>query len=276
MNIPILMRDVPRSSCDYFEPSNEYAFFGAEDRFEIFGETARALLNRLLHSLSLNRGDVISILTTSDELYVSTCVSVTAFNYAGISRQIEEATKVVIVIHEFGYAYPNIDLLANKLAERSITLIEDCAHVIGLAIDNGLSVGSYGDFSIFSLPKISAMRSGGLLRAKANSLLSCFESSPGIKECFLKEVLYWQDVNAKRLDRYNLLNSLLGRDRILTPSSCFVPFFVYVTKAVSHSTIEIQNVEFGATLRTDIVLVPVNPLVDLHEYEELSIQLNGV
>ncbi len=119
----------------------------------IFAHKARCLLSDLLASLDLNRDDVISILTTSNEIYVSTCVSVTAFNHASISRQIAKNTKVAIIIHEYGYLLPNFIEVLKTLKSKNIIIIEDCAHVM-TDTTTQIQIGHLGDYSLYSLPKI--------------------------------------------------------------------------------------------------------------------------
>src|ERR1700733_3274195 len=59
-------------------------------RHEYWGPAGRWLLGSWLGRLGLDRSDVITILTTSQEQYVSICVSVTAFNHAAVARVVTD------------------------------------------------------------------------------------------------------------------------------------------------------------------------------------------
>src|SRR5262249_42281021 len=117
------------------------------------GPRGRWLFSAVLASLNLSRTDEVAILTTTGDTYVSICVSVPAFNFCRISRVVTEATKVVVVIHEFGYAFPDIAARTEEWRARGLIVIEDCAHVVGLPVGGPL-VGSFGDYAFFSLSKI--------------------------------------------------------------------------------------------------------------------------
>src|SRR5262249_26289220 len=134
--------------------------FGGAPALSYLGPRARWLYNAVLASLDLKRTDEIAILTTTQDVYVSICVSVPAFNYCRIARTVTEATKVVVIIHEFGYAFPDLAARVSEWRARGITIIEDCAHVVGLALDGGF-VGSFGDYALFSLSKILPTPVGG-------------------------------------------------------------------------------------------------------------------
>lgn len=275
MRLPIMMRDVGGGQCGDLIACSSRPYAGAEEHFEIYGSSGRSLLAGLLGRLGLCRADVISILTTSDDQYVSTCVSVTAFNYASISRRIEPATRVVLLVHEFGYAHPQLERLACELAERNIVLIEDCAHVRGLTLPCGRSVGSFGDYALFSLPKVSPVSAGGLLRTKNKVILNDWEDDKFFRLQDSQLIPYWRSINLKRMERYEVLRDMLGEDRMKPPSPIFCPFFAYVSK---HSLAfeMVQGVEFGATLREDVALIPINPLVGLDVYLKISDALMGV
>lgn len=274
MQLPIMMRDVKTAHNGGLIACPSPPYIGAEEHFEIYGCSGRSLLAGLLRRLGLCRSDVITILTTSDDQYISTCVSVTAFNFASISRCIESKTKVVLLIHEFGYVHPQLERLASELAAKNIVLIEDCAHVRGLTLPCGRSVGSFGDYALFSLPKVSPMSTGGLLRTKNKYILDGWEDDEFIRSQHNQVIPYWRSINLKRMERYELLRDMLGEDRFIPPSQIFCPFFAYVSKH-SLSLDAIQGVEFGSTLREDVVLIPINPLVELGVYRMLSHALLG-
>lgn len=243
---------------------------------EYYGPNGKWLLDGVLRHLNISREDEIAILTTSDERYVSTCVSITCFNYAKISRVVGPNTKVVIVIHEFGYVYPDIKNYVCNLKERGIVVIEDCAHIIGCDI-NGKKIGSFGDYALFSLPKISPARAGGLLRTTKNIKLPVLNSNLsqltniGIAgaEKYLPKYKFF---NKGRIERAELLKSQVNDlCNIFEPSHPAVPYFLgIVTSEKSKIETSLPWIEFGATLRNDLVYIPTNPLASINLFELIT------
>lgn len=272
--LPIYMKEVKSLLLDELTRTKETPFVGAESHHEYFGPTGRWLLNELLSNFNLSRSDVISIFTTTNDTYLSSCVTLTAFNHCTISRTLTKNTKVAIIVHEFGYVHPEFQAFCEKLKEQGIVIIEDCAHVLGLTIDNNLSVGSVGDYSIYSLPKVLPVNAGGLLRSRIPILSKgiesiCCTSSNDIKKEYLSALPLWQSINQRRHTKHQVLKSICGEDSIIIPANQFVPYFTYLKKpeVIKHFS---NMVEFGASLRKDIALVPTNPFVPDVVFESLA------
>jgi perosamine synthetase len=81
-------------------------------------------------------------------------------------EKLSPKTKAICVVHYAGYP---VDIVAfRKLAdEYHIPLIEDCAHALGAKVE-GKSVGSFGDYAIFSFQAIKHITTidGGVLVVK--------------------------------------------------------------------------------------------------------------
>ena len=240
-----------------------------------FGPSGRWLLDVALGSLGLERSDEITILTTSGETYVSTCVSVTAFNHCRIGRAPTASTRAIILIHEFGYV---CDDVVRKIAEwqgRGITVIEDCAHVAGLDVE-GAPIGSFGDFALFSLPKIVPAPSGGLLRTRRRLSLPGMTddmeeaTARGLQaaERYLGKVA---GLNARRLENAAAIaKHLPSGARAFVPSSVAIPWvFGVLTKRRDAIRAAIPDVTWGATLRSDLLYVPTNPMIYAAAYRDL-------
>lgn len=116
----------------------------------------------ILSSLDLNPDDEIYVTTTFEKPNVSSCVTCTIFNFCKPSRVLTSKTKAILVVHEFGVPHARLDDLATIAKQKSIPLIEDCAHTIDSRF-NGEMVGRIGDYAICSLPKIFPVQQGGLL-----------------------------------------------------------------------------------------------------------------
>jgi hypothetical protein len=243
-------------------------------RHEYWGPTGRWLIGAWLDHLNLDRSDVVTILTTSQERYVSICVSVTAFNYAAVSRVITERTRAIIAIHEFGYVDEMFPGLCEKWQENGISVLEDCAFAVGIKVGSA-NVGDYGDAALFSLPKIIPANAGGLLRTRAPFRLPPMDaarsSATGEGKAAADAYLaYVPAFNALREERHQLLRDRLG----LCPwephkPTVSIPWFSMYTDPRQHIyKPAFPNVHWGtATLEGDRLQVPTNPLVPLREFK---------
>jgi hypothetical protein len=119
----------------------------------------RQAIHEALMQCQLKKDDVVTIFTTSGNYYISSCVTHEIEKFCKWSREIEPATKVLFVNHEFGYPFPHL----KELKQYNLPIIEDCAHGFFLE-ENG--VGTIGDFVIYSLPKMFPIQVGGLLVSK--------------------------------------------------------------------------------------------------------------
>lgn len=131
--------------------------FGDNFLFTINGKSAIELA--LIH-LGLSKSDTIAILTTSGSYYISNCVTSIVEKYTHWGRNITSKTKMIFVIHEFGFPYR--DLV--NLREYGIPIIEDCAHSFFSQNSNN-DIGNVGDFVIYSLPKIFPINFGGVIKS---------------------------------------------------------------------------------------------------------------
>jgi hypothetical protein len=111
-----------------------------------------------MQGLALSKDAVTTILTPSNNFYVSGCVTSTVQNYTEWSRQKESKTGAYFVNHEFGYLYPEME----ELVEEGLPVIEDCCTTF-FSQDEAKKIGLYGRYSIFSFPKFFSIQIGGLL-----------------------------------------------------------------------------------------------------------------
>lgn len=131
-----------------------------DSRFSNYIITAkgRDAIDLALSYYHLTASDVVSIVTTSDNYYISSCVTKCIEKYCSWSRVISEKTKVIFVNHEFGYPCQKL----HDLKKYGLPIIEDCAHSF-MSADEKSSIGKIGDFVIYSFPKFFPMQIGGLL-----------------------------------------------------------------------------------------------------------------
>ena len=123
-----------------------------------YTENGREAINIALSYYKLNRNDIVTILTTSNNFYISSCVTTEIEKFCRWNREIIPETKVIIVAHEFGYISPEME----KVASLKIPIIEDLAPSF-FSNDNKNKAGMYGDFAIYSFPKMFPIQIGGLL-----------------------------------------------------------------------------------------------------------------
>jgi perosamine synthetase len=114
--------------------------------------------------------------------------------------------KAMIVSHYFGLAH-SLAEVRQWCDERSIALIEDCAHCyFGNAGER--PVGAWGDFSTASLSKFLPVPEGGLLGSSKRPIEDLRLRTPG----FIAQIKGWVDVmeRASRHNRFTGMNGLLA------------------------------------------------------------------
>lgn len=144
---------------------DEYFRQRLSDRTYIYTFNGRTAINIALSFYKLKKNDVVTILTTSGNFYISGCVTREIEKFCKWSRDFVPETKLIFVNHEFGYPYPEL----SSLQKYNIPIIEDCAASF-FSADPGNSIGKVGDFIIYSLPKMFPLQIGGLLVSKSENL----------------------------------------------------------------------------------------------------------
>ncbi|MCB0496603.1 MAG: DegT/DnrJ/EryC1/StrS aminotransferase family protein [Cyclobacteriaceae bacterium] len=161
-----------------------------EKRFDkrnyVFTASGKSALYAALEYYHLKPRDVVTILTTSGNFYISSCVTGEIEKFCRWSRKIEKETKLVLVNHEFGY--PVVDMEA--IEKLGFPIIEDCAYSF-LSGTEAYGVGEVGDFAIYSFPKLFPVQIGGLLTAKSSIAMDLMHDVLPDKEelVYLKTVL---------------------------------------------------------------------------------------
>ena len=190
---------------DYFNDR----FKGRPYRYMADGRSAISLALSYYH---LQPDDVVTILTSSANFYISSCVTATIEKFCKWSRQVEPNTRLLLVNHEFGYPYTNLE----ELKRYNLPLIEDCAHsFFSAGRDN--AVGNTGDFAIYSFPKMFPIQTGGLLTSKKGIDLPGTEFPGKERLQYIKNVLSHyitqrDTLISRRLNNYQYLLSNLPGD----------------------------------------------------------------
>jgi len=206
---PFQTRDLSINHClpdsdlidDYFKER-----FGNKDF--IYTVNGRKAINIALGLCNLKKDDVVTILTTTENFYISGCVTKEIEKYCKWSRNILPETKVLLVNHEFGYPYNELQ----KLKDHKLPIIEDCAHSF-FSRDTGDTIGNVGDFVIYSFPKMFSLQIGGLLVSNIPNKLGK-KNHIGINELrHVKNVLSSQINSKEKIIRDRFSNYKYLRDK---------------------------------------------------------------
>jgi len=82
----------------------------------------REAIKIALEKYNLGKDDLVTILTTSENFYISSCVTLEIDAVCKWNREIVPETKLIFVNHEFGYPYPDME----RLVSLGLPIIEDC------------------------------------------------------------------------------------------------------------------------------------------------------
>lgn len=118
----------------------------------------RLAIEKVLSNYHLEKNDIVTILTTSANFYISSCVTSVVERFCKWSRKIEKNTKLVFVNHEFGYPYKGM----KAVADLGFPIVEDCAHTF-FSDGSKAEIGKYSDFVIYSFPKALPMQLGAAI-----------------------------------------------------------------------------------------------------------------
>lgn len=121
-------------------------------------DNGRSAINACLVALNLKKDNVITIITTTNSFYISSCVTKEIEKHCQWSRKIEPNTKALFINHEFGFCRQDVA----KLKSLGLPIIEDLAHSF-LSETEYQDTGINADFVIYSFSKIFPIQVGGAL-----------------------------------------------------------------------------------------------------------------
>ena len=167
----------------------------------------RSAIYKALDYYQLKKEDTVTILTTTNNFYISGCVTAEIEKFCNWSREMTPKTKVIFVNHEFGHPYENLE----ALKKYKLPIIEDCAHAFFSKDKNSL-IGKVGDFVIYSFPKMFPFQIGGLLVSNIETEIESDLDEPTLK--YIKKVLshYIKEkdiIIKKRIEVYKALKKEL-------------------------------------------------------------------
>ncbi|OAA94206.1 DegT/DnrJ/EryC1/StrS family aminotransferase [Clostridium coskatii] len=209
---PFLTEDIIINKyLSYSDTCDEYFLDRFKNRSFCYTTNGREAINIALSKLNLKSNDCVTIFTTTNNFYISGCVTKEIEKFCKWSRKIEKNTKVIFVNHEFGFPYENL----MKLKNYNLPIIEDCAHSFNSNnIEN--SVGKVGDFVIFSFPKFFPIQIGGLLVYKKKYNVNFkldFKQKNYIKKVisfYIDKIDDWSKARSKNYTYLNYALSSIG------------------------------------------------------------------
>lgn len=168
-----------------------------------YTSSGREAIQLALSSYGLRRADCVTIITTTGNFYISSCVMREIEKVCSWSRSFELNTRLILVNHEFGYPFKEWE----SLLHYKLPIIEDCAHSFFTKDEH---IGKIGDYVIYSFPKMFPVQFGGLLVANRDSGALALRNCGVAEERYLKNVLSYyiqrQDsIIQSRLENYDLL-----------------------------------------------------------------------
>lgn len=246
-------------------------------------KSGRECIKYVCEMLGLTRRDEIWITTTSETAFVSSCVTSSAFNFSAVSRVFSERTRLILAVHEFGFPHPGISELAAFARARSIPLLEDCAYSF-LSKRDGCRIGTFGDFALYSLPKVFPVSGGGLLVGCSPCITNRFYD-----ERASAEVVADLRLNIGKIERASMVRREVFRqwEKSLTTFPLIYPLgdsvpsvfgFKHKNYRQIHQSLEspIGEVEFARTYNEDWVLVPSHQFVELGQIKSVSAKIQQI
>lgn len=171
---------------------------------------ARHGITLALENLALQADDLVTILTTTGNFYVSGCVTAAIEKVCTWNREINDRTKAIVVVHEFGKVYEGLD----NLCALGKPIIEDYAH----SYNSKNASQRRGDFIVYSFPKFYPVQFGGILFSKHE--VGVDSSLTEMQERYIKNAVseYSQNIEtirARRRENYSFLaNAFSSRSAV--------------------------------------------------------------
>jgi len=260
-------------------------FWGRDVIVTINGRTA---LDIVLKSIGLMPGDDIYVDTTFGGNYVSSCVTSLIFNYCRPSKIFTDNTKAIIVIHEFGVPHNEIVELACKAKMHNIPLIENCAHSMASSF-RGKSIGSFGDYSVYSFRKSINLPVGGAVVGNFDN--EVYSPSLREKRCLidiewklsdeLNMLQYYGEIRRRNFLKLEKLVGVFGCKPMFKCSSDVYPYafpFVVIDKNMKESLIvkfSEQDIESFSWRGDEIVVLPVHQFLKEDFFNKVECVLDG-
>ncbi|MEL6821490.1 MAG: DegT/DnrJ/EryC1/StrS family aminotransferase [Calditrichota bacterium] len=242
---------------------------------------AKTGIRYLMEKYNLQRNDEVWITTTSDSPFVSSCVTCTVFNHCKVSRVFTEKTRMIWVIHEFGFPHPELQKIITVGKEKGIPVVEDSAHALQ-SVGEGGTLGFSADYGLFSLPKIFPVNSGGLLIGDNGSDKNTFYDphvNSLVNESLLKWLPFVSSFAEQRQRNYTFLKEQFSDyPEVYDFTSSLSPFVFGFKTPDAEKIYQLLDhtdsaIEFARTYNADWVLLPVNALLSDSDLKKICDEL---
>lgn len=244
----------------------------------VFLNNAKEAIHIIMKNEGLKRTDEVMISTTSDSNFVSSCVTSTIFNYAKISRVLTDKTRLIFVIHEFGFPNKKIKNLYQIAKQRNIVLVEDSAHSFH-SILNDETNSFFGKYLIHSLPKSIPISNGGILRLKKDKLK--IRENKEVKDAFKLFSPYLEEIRIKKRQHFLFFAEQFKEfEHIYKLNKETSPFaFGFFTKKYLEIYQYLENEKYIELLRTynkEWVVIPINAMHSDYEINLIAKSIKSV
>ncbi len=171
----------------------------------------REAIRFALAKYELKPTDVVTILTTSQNFYISSCVTSEIETFCRWNRELTAETKLIFVNHEFGYPYPNM----TELVATGLPIIEDCCTTFFSQDELG-NLGKYGDYAVYSFPKFFPIQIGGLLVSRRKQIRPEQSLLSDVEKQYVEKVVSFclrseDTILAKRRENYDYAIDLFAK-----------------------------------------------------------------
>ena len=161
-------------------------------------KNGKSAINIALSMYNLNSSDEVWIVTTSDNLYISSCVTDEISKYCSWNRKKTDKTKLIFINHEFGFCRVDIP----EFRKYHLPIIEDRA-LSFYSKDDSNTTGTIGDYVIYSAPKIFPINFGGILQSNVGSINQpIFEGLVLLRKLLTFYLRQSDQIKKKRLENY--------------------------------------------------------------------------
>ena len=162
----------------------------------------RSAISHAIDMLGLKGSDCVTIVTTTDNFYISSCVTKEIEKKCLWSRDINPNTKAIFINHEFGM----LDRRVKEFKKLGIPIIEDFAHSF-CSLEESSKSEYQGDLLVCSFSKIFPMQAGGAILFDERYSLSHYYNSKMLDYVNSNASFYIQsleDIKRKRLKNYEI------------------------------------------------------------------------
>jgi len=179
-------------------PIDHFADSYLDNKFDnkpwVYTISGRQAIVQALQNYNLAPTDVVTILTTSGNKYISSCVTNSIEKFCKWNREISADTKIIFINHEFGYPFQQME----EVLALNIPIIEDCCTTF-FSQDENNKLGKYGDYTIYSLPKFFPIQVGGILVANNNKPLPSTDLINDEEKQYIQKVISFHLQQEKKL-----------------------------------------------------------------------------